>query len=238
MPKVFITSNIISGGREVIGHSTDQSFQNPPTLAIPANNDRVSIAFTLGGKPSTDSLIGGDRADGYRFTINDPGDGIVVNHRTSYVLHAEDYPAIVQGEFYTDCALPGMGVIYTEIMCRCFDDYDFLCGCKVPPAKYDRHFYNGTQKGADDYVKIFDGNPSRVSLLIGVTYTNAGDIHQPITLSNRPNISGNWYMFDVPDNIKLPFRDFGPIIGETLYIRCNTANNCNVTAMEVFRIPN
>lgn len=91
-----------------------------------------------------------------------------------------------------------------------------------------------TPGGPPFYVQLFHANANRVSLI--VTSQHSGPSVESLLVSVNKAGTGVFYLFNGPVSATFPYRDYGPIIKEEIWVSLGSAVD-TITGVEVFQIP-
>ena len=86
---------------------------------------------------------------------------------------------------------------------------------------------------ASGFVKVFESNSTRVSLLVSSDGTLAANTE--LRLSTKQSNAHSWFRLNFPFARSFPYRDFGPLIKEPLFVQVGNGV-ANVTATEIFAV--
>lgn len=81
---------------------------------------------------------------------------------------------------------------------------------------------------------LFQGNKGRVSMAVSCSDNNARTF--TLSTSSSPFGNGQFLVLSSPFNVVLAYRDYGPLIRETIYILAGFAG-INVVGTEVVLVP-
>lgn len=86
-------------------------------------------------------------------------------------------------------------------------------------------------------VKLFGANSQRLSLIVTSNAQNIAGGTAHVSLATLQQTSRIWYDQTPPINMILPYRNYGPIIREEVWVFTNSAVSVDVYGTEVFKLP-
>lgn len=208
---------------------------NSQVQVLSGDSQRLFIGFSIQScSPPNDDLVilGGELAGGARMGIGASGHGepSIQNFTYNYWDHGSlmQGPVVVQ-----NVSSSGHLLVIVTLGCLCpirdYGEPDWEYDCKVT---YDIRTSSVSVTAASGPKRLFQSNPNRLSLIVSVTGTPPG----PLTISTGEPLGG-WYESDPPWNNAFPYRDYGPLIQREVWASTGNAGTLNVTATEVFKIP-
>lgn len=85
--------------------------------------------------------------------------------------------------------------------------------------------------------KLFGSNSGRVSLIVTSNAQNIAGGTSHVSLATLQQLTRIWYDQTPPINMILPYRDYGPIIRQEVWVFTNSAVSVDVYGTEIFKLP-
>jgi hypothetical protein len=236
---VNVFSEHTEGSDILISHTTAVAM-NPPdrlTQVLGRNTRRIFLSVrieTLTIPEAGNWYLGGPPGSGMIFPAR--SELPVLDDNTLFELHLVSFGKAICGSVWVDIS-PGDDIVIsaTEVSCSCPDNIPIGCECGV-----NYSFSNASAIlpafGAPG-VLLFGGNKNRLSITLSCGDSTAQSV---VGIAITPATSLSGYIFEVssPFNIVLPFRDWGPVIREPIYLFSTPPNvGKTVYGVEINLVP-